>query len=199
MAVKRENTEIRQQQIVDAARKLIFKYGSEHLTVKKIAAEVGFSEAAIYRHFKSRKEILSFLLEHMGRTLLGDLSQAREETPLTLAGIERAIQNHFSAIDLRKGVSFQVIADIISLGDKRLNRQALKTLTDYIAVIEELLTAGVHSGCIRPDLDINAAAKMLYGIAQGLANLCSLDNSSFTLTEQFASHWAIYREAIIPR
>jgi hypothetical protein len=34
MAIKRESTEVRQQQIVDAAGRLISKYGSEHLTVK---------------------------------------------------------------------------------------------------------------------------------------------------------------------
>ena len=39
MVKKRENTEVRQQQIINAAGSLIFKYGSEHLTVKKI--EIG--------------------------------------------------------------------------------------------------------------------------------------------------------------
>jgi hypothetical protein len=36
MATKRKNTEFRQQQIIEAAAKLIFKYGSEHVTVKRI-------------------------------------------------------------------------------------------------------------------------------------------------------------------
>jgi AcrR family transcriptional regulator len=59
MAAKREKTEVRQQQIIDTARILIFKCGSEYLTVKRIAAEVGISEAAIYRHFTSKKSILA--------------------------------------------------------------------------------------------------------------------------------------------
>ena len=71
MVTKRENTEVRQQQIIDAAGSLIFKYGSEHLTVKRIAAEVGISEAAIYRHFKSKKSILSFLLSHIEESFSG--------------------------------------------------------------------------------------------------------------------------------
>jgi AcrR family transcriptional regulator len=198
MAVKRENTEVRQQQIVDAARKLIFKYGSEHLTVKRIAVEVGISEAAIYRHFTSKKDILSFLLVHIEEVLLADISRAMsEEGPMTLDGIEKAIQTHFTAIDLRKGVSFQVIAEIISLGDKKLNKQASQTIGKYISSLQDLLAEGVKTGCIRSDLDLEAAATLLFGLIQGLVNLWSLGNSGFTLTEKLTSLWQIYREAII--
>ena len=54
MAQKRKSTTIRKQQIIEAARKLIIKKGSEHLTVRSIAKEVNITEAAIYRHFRSR-------------------------------------------------------------------------------------------------------------------------------------------------
>ena len=53
MAQKRKSTAVRKQQIIEAARKLIIKSGSEHLTVRSIAKEVNITEAAIYRHFKS--------------------------------------------------------------------------------------------------------------------------------------------------
>ena len=81
MGIKKERTEIRQQQIVYAARKLIFKYGSEHLTVKRIAAEVGISEAAIYRHFTSKKSILSFLLTHIESILLDTMEGCPAQYP----------------------------------------------------------------------------------------------------------------------
>ena len=114
MARKRENTEVRQQQIIDAAGRLIFKHGSEHLTVKRIAAEVGIPEAAIYRHFTSKKSILSFLLIHIEEVLLRDISmECINAEPITLNIIEDVIGKHFSTIELRKGISFQVIAEII--------------------------------------------------------------------------------------
>src|SRR5512138_400052 len=92
VAKKRENTDVRQQQIIDAAGRLIFKYGSEHLTVKRIAAEVGITEAAIYRHFKSKKSILSFLLSHIERVLLSDISpESAANEPVTLEAIERIL------------------------------------------------------------------------------------------------------------
>ena len=200
MVRKRENTGVRQQQIIDAARVLIFKYGSEHLTVKRIAAEVGISEAAIYRHFTSKKSILAFLLSHTEDVLLADISpESAGAEPVTLDTIEKIIGNHFSAIDLRKGIAFQVIAEIISLGDRKLNKQASQTIDRYISRLKELLTEGVRCGSVRADIDIEAAAALLFGLIQGLVNIWSLSNSSFKLIEKYTSLWKIYREAVARR
>ena len=197
MAKKRESTEVRQQQIVDAARILIFKYGSEHLTVKRIAAEVGISEAAIYRHFTSKKSILSFLLSHIEEVLLRDISPENAGAePLTLETIEKIIRNHFSSIGLRRGISFQVIAEIISLGDRKLNKQASQTIDKYITRLRELLTDGVRSGTVRQDIDLEAAATLLFSMIQGLVNIWSLRDSSFNLMETYASLWQIYCKAV---
>jgi len=198
MAVKKQNTEVRQQQIINAARILIFKYGSEHLTVKKIAAQVGISEAAIYRHFTSKKSILSFLLDHIEESLLADLAkEITDGQPIMIEIIEKTIHNHFSAIDLRKGISFQVITEIISLGDKGLNKKAYQTISRYIQGLKELLAGAVQNGSIRKDLDLEAAATLLFGLIQGLVNLWSLSNGSFKLIDQYTLLWQVYREAVI--
>ena len=41
MIVQHENTAVRQRQIIAAARRLIVRYGSEHVTVRRIAKEIG--------------------------------------------------------------------------------------------------------------------------------------------------------------
>ena len=200
MATKRKKTELRQKQIVAAAAKLIFKHGSEHLTVKRIAAEVGISEAAIYRHFKSKKSILSFLLDHIEEILLKDISAIKVGTePITLSTIEEVIGNQFSAIELRKGFSFQVIAEIISLGDKRLNRQASQAIDKYIFRLKEILAEGVRDGAIRNDIDLDASATLLFTLIQGLVYIWALSENSFKLTERYRSLWLIYHEAIAHR
>ena len=200
MITKRKNTEFRQQQIIEAAAKLIFKYGSEHLTTKRIAAEVGISEAAIYRHFKSKKSILSFLLKHIEEVLLKDISAEKAGTePVTLDTIEKIIGNHFSAIDLRKGISFQVIAEIISLGDRKLNKQASQSISKYISRLKELLSDGVRDGAVRNDIDLEASATLLFALIQGLVNIWSLSEGSFKLTERYASLWQIYSDAVARR
>ena len=105
MARKYENTELRQRQIVDAARKVIIKYGSENLTVKKIAKEVGISETDVYRHFKSKKDILFLLVEYIEQFLLEDISKAAHKRNKPLDILNDGLMNpwqikHFQLMDL---------------------------------------------------------------------------------------------------
>jgi len=50
------------QKIVEAAIDLIAKYGYRGASVRKIAAEVGIRESAIYNHFKNKEEILKQII-----------------------------------------------------------------------------------------------------------------------------------------
>ncbi|MDD5099709.1 MAG: TetR/AcrR family transcriptional regulator [Syntrophales bacterium] len=193
MAIQREHTDIRQRQIINAATNLICKYGSEHLTVKKIAAEVGISEAAIYCHFKSKKEILSFMLSHMEAILLHDISRdSIGSKAVTLESIDKVFRKHFSAIGKRKGISFQVIAEIISLGDWNLNRQAFQTIERYISCLKELLSEGIRNGVIRKDIDLDASATLLFTFIQGLLNIWALSEGRFNVIKKYDAIWKIY-------
>src|SRR3990170_213485 len=108
MGRKYQDTLARQSQIVVAARKLIVKYGSEHVTIRRIAKEVGISEAAIYRHFKSKRDILFLLVDHIENELLSDFTTVGAEEHSALDVLDRMLKGHISAIEQRRGVSFQI-------------------------------------------------------------------------------------------
>jgi len=198
MVQRRKSTAIRKQQIIDAARKLIIKKGSEHLTVRAMAKEVGLTEAAIYRHFKSKREILSFLMDHIMDTMLQDVERTTGDNASSLDTIDQALKHHLSEIEQRKGMSFQIIAEIISLGDKKLNRDVYEKLNVYIDRLKHLLAEGVRSGQIRGDVDLEASSLLLFGMIQGLANVWALSGYSFDLVVKYDSLWSIYQKAIRP-
>jgi AcrR family transcriptional regulator len=197
MTRKYEPTEIRQKQIIDAARKVIIKYGSEHVTVKKIAKEVGISEAAIYRHYKSKSEILSFLIDYIGDLLISEITDPVVSGDTTrLQVLDEVIISHLSSIEQHRGISFQVIAEILSLGDKKLNRKVAQVIDNYIVEIQKLLSDAVKSGEIRSDIDIEAAAFILFGTIQGTVNIWALKGYKFDVQEKYASLWSVYCRAL---
>ena len=53
----------RQNQIIKESTKIIHTKGIQGLTIKNISAAIEVTEAAIYRHFKSKEEILSTILD----------------------------------------------------------------------------------------------------------------------------------------
>jgi AcrR family transcriptional regulator len=199
MAKNRKSTEVRKQQIVDAARKLIVRRGSEQLTVRKLAQEVGFTEAALYRHFKSKREVLSFLMESVTESMLQELERNTVNGLKSPDALGKALRLHLSDIEQRKGMSFQIIAEIISLGDKELNRSIFKKLQIYIGRLKQLLSDGARSGFIRDDVDLDACATMLFGMIQGLVNIWALGGYKFDLADKYRALWAIYQHAIQTR
>lgn len=193
----KKKTELRQQQIVEAARKLIIKHGSEHLTVRKIAKEVGISEAAIYRHFKSKRDILFFLADHVSSILFNGIDRAAARNCASLETIDEILKNHLSNIEQKKGTFFQIIAEIISFGDKKLNKKVTESIESYIDRLKGFLSEGIELGHVRKDIDLDATATLLFGMIQGLVNIWALSNYSFDLTEKYESLWKVFRNAVI--
>ncbi len=192
-----ESTNLRKKQIANAAAKIITQYGSEHVTTKKIAEEVGISETAIYRHFMSKEELLTFLISDIEKTLLAEIEFDTTNNSYSLDTLEKTVKSHIARIVKRKGVSFQVIAEIISLGSKKLNQQAYKVINNYISRIEEILQQGSKAGVIRHDIDLHAAATLFFGMTQGLVSAWALSHYTFNMEEKFTSTWNIFRQSII--
>ena len=191
--VKRAMNDVsRQQQIVDAARKLIVKYGSEHVTIRKIAKEVGVTEGAIYRHFPSKKSIMSLMADHIADNLLGDISKAKDMASTRLETLDLTMKNHLSAIEQRRGLSFRVIAEIITQGDKQLNKKVAETIDNYIDALRDLLAQGVASREIREGVDLHRAAQLLFGMIQGLVTIWTLNDRNFNLVERYEELWELF-------
>ena len=192
---KRQSTLVRREQIIHASRRLIMKYGSEHVTVRRIAAEIGISEGALYRHFRSKKEVLLFLIRHIEENLIGDFPK-RPPTKNILGTLEDTLRNHLSSMEQRKGMSFLVIAEIISLGDKDLNKRVLEVLSKYISAIKKLLLEGIKSGEIRKEIDPDMVATSFFGTLQGIITIWSLSNYSFVLEKKAGALWDLFQQAI---
>lgn len=196
MVKRNMNKDSRQQQIINAARKLIFKYGSGHLTIRNIAKEVGISEAAIYRHFPSKKSIMSLMADHIADNFLGDINKAMVIANSRLETLDLTMRNHLSAIEQRRGLSFRVIAEIITLGDKQLNKKVAEIIDNYINTLQDLLSQGASFGEIREDVDLHMAAQLLFGMIQGLVTIWTLSNRNFDLVGRYEELWKLFLSVI---
>jgi len=192
---KRQNTILRRKQIVAALRKIIIKYGSEHVTVQKLAEEIGVSGGAIYRHFRSKREILLFLVNEIKENLIGDVERTYPiKDPLEV--LEIVSRNLLSSIEQRKGASFLIIAEIISLGNKGLNGKISEVLNSFLGEMKRLLSEGIKAGEIRKDIDVDMAATTFFGMLQGLATIWSLDGFRPKLEMKTESMWKFFLQII---
>ncbi|HRF22826.1 MAG TPA: TetR/AcrR family transcriptional regulator [Chitinophagaceae bacterium] len=83
----------RQIEIMEAATNRISKFGIQNLTIKTLAEDIGLSEPALYRHFKSKNEILWSLLEYFKTEMKNRIQSISFKTSDSEAGKLRAIFN----------------------------------------------------------------------------------------------------------
>jgi AcrR family transcriptional regulator len=195
--ITRKNTVIRKKQILDACRVIVAKYGSENVTIRRIANEVGITEGAIYRHFKSKRDVLSGLADHSIASLLEDVSDIDLSAGNKLELVAKVLDDHLLSIGQRKGASFQVVAEIISFGDKKLNKKIYDGISLYIERLKEILTLYAADQAQMENVDIEGATFILFGMIQGLVNLWTLSNYSFDLHERYLLVWDIYRRRVL--
>lgn len=196
MAQGRKSSMVRKKQIMDAARKLIMRSGSEHVTIKNMAKEVGISDSGIYRHFKSKTEILSFLADSVSAGLIHDIEMARSAGFNSMNIIDEILRTHLSKIKQKRGLSFLVLAEIISFGNKSLNKKVSDNIQIYVDRLRVVLSDGVRAGVVRKDLDLDAAALLLFGMIQGLVNMWALNAYKFDLVKRYSDLWGVCRRSL---
>ena len=196
MIQRHKTTAVRKDQIVNAAKKLIIKRGSENLTIRAIAHEVGLSDGALYRHFKSKRDILYLLADTIEVDLLGDIKISNIEGESYSKILDNILRGHLSAIKQRQGISFQVIAMCISFGDKKLNKRLSEIIHKYIEEIKSLLRRGVESSELRKNLDLDGTALLFFGMIQSLVNIWAFSNYEIDLEKTYESTWNTLKECI---
>lgn len=77
----RKSTDLRREEIADAAMAILAQDGHRRFTTKLLAARLGLTEGAIFRHFPTMESIADTVVDRMGEALLPSL-EASNERPL---------------------------------------------------------------------------------------------------------------------
>jgi len=73
--VRRKHTDIRKEEIKQAVLKIIKESGIKAVSTKNLAAEIGLSEGAIFRHFKRKSDIIRSIIDDVSKDLIGSLKE----------------------------------------------------------------------------------------------------------------------------
>ena len=193
----RQKTLVRQHQIIEAARNLIAAKGMDGVTIDAIAEEVGLTEGAIYRHFASKHQILSLLVDDIERNLLDTVESAQTEGASAVASLEHILEAHLSDVEGHRAVSFVVIAEAMGFDGTTLAPKVSLMFTRYLELIQAVLDRGIREGSIRPDINVNAAATTFFGLIQSTATLWALNGYAGQLAEFRSDMWDIYRKGVV--
>ena len=118
----------RQLEIIEVAGKILTASGVGGLTIKNLAKEMKFSESAIYRHFRSKEEIIISLLEYLATSMDERYKKAVsiEQTPEEK--FAALFQNQFSFFKKNPHFVVAVFSDGLMEESQRVNETILKIM-----------------------------------------------------------------------
>ena len=192
----RQTTIIRKQQVIEAARRLITDKGMDAVTIDAIAEIVGFSEAAIYRHFSSKQQILLQLIDDLEHDLLAGVAYAQTTEPNALRILECILETHLTGVEGSRGVSFIVLAGAMSFEGIGLSDRIREMLDRYLDSIKEVMRRGGEEGEFHKTLNVNAAAFTFLGMIQSTATIWALNGYSWSLDEWRNQILEIYKNGV---
>lgn len=195
-----KKTTLRQQEIVNSARRLIITKGMENLTVREIAKDLKITDGALYRHFKSKKEILSLLIDDIEETLLAAINEAASRSKEPLQKLEDIFLSHLSYAEQRKGISFIVINKTLSIKDKSLQKKMFGVINKYLKTIKMILSEGITLGKFRNGMNLDSASIVFLGMVQSMVTLWGLSGYRYALRKDHLEEmFNLYKVGIIAK
>lgn len=133
----------RQIEIMEAATLRIDKFGIQELTIKNLASDLSLSEAALYRHFKSKNEILLglltyFILEMNER--LAVIIEEKEKRPSEL--LKKVFMSQLNTFVQKPAI----VSVIFSEGIFQFNKELSDKVSTMMALMQKNINALIVRG-----------------------------------------------------
>jgi AcrR family transcriptional regulator len=172
----RMDSAARQAQIVLVTVRLVGQYGIEGTTVSRIAAEVGLSEMALYRHFDNKVDMLVGAFEYLiGRTAEWHSCSSHPWVPTRLREIGQAHLSMLTAdVEMFNSPMMQFwisrpaqawVSPVFV--DSQLKEDATTSLGQARQRLYRHIEEGKAQGSVRPCVDPVAFAWLWLSWAQG--------------------------------
>lgn len=165
------------------------------LTTKALAKAAGITEGAIYRHFRSKHEILLGLIDEIEESLLEIAEKAKEASDSPLQTLENLLREHLSSAERRRGVTFVVIAEVLR-SDGALRKRMQAVLERYLTMVDGLLDRAVRVGQASPTIDRWAAALAFFGLVQATITLWRFADEDLPVAGRYRVLWQVYYQGI---
>lgn len=161
-------TEERQAEIVAAALQLARDASPALITTGVIAAAVGVSQGAVFKHFSAKDAIWVAAMRWVREELLQTLQSAAADAATPREALAAMFAAHVDFVVAHPGVPRLIFHELQQPSDSLAKQEVRGLLQAYRKLLLELLERAVGAGQVAADLDRDAAATAFVGLIQGL-------------------------------
>ncbi|GIU33324.1 nucleoid occlusion factor SlmA [Shewanella schlegeliana] len=187
----------RREHILQCLATMLETSPGQRITTAKLAAEVGVSEAALYRHFPSKARMFEGLIEFIEESLLSRINLIMDEEKDTMKRCQQLLQLLLVFAERNPGISRVLNGDAL-LGE---NERLRSRISQLFSKIETHLKQILREKSLREgkafNLDEAVLANLLLAVAEG--RIAQFVRSEFKLkpTKHFNEQWNFIQQQLL--
>ena len=182
----------RQAEIVDAALKLIAEQGIRHLTIRNLSTAIGVTEAALYRHFPGKTEIIQAMVSRFEDDV-DDIGELRG-----WAAIEAALVRRTELVLAKPDLARVLFAEEIFMDSPEIEQILHGMMQRHYKIMEQHFQEAVEDGAIRADIPMDTLFRLILGPLRLLIKQWGLSGGSFDLRAKRDEMLSLMKELFAP-
>lgn len=171
----------RQNEIMDVSMQLIADKGIQGFTIKNLAKKIGFTESAVYRHFDTKIQILTAILDMFKNKSKKFLLDESKTDVSAISKIENLFLTHFKVFKATPSLVAVIFSEELFRNETMLSSKVNSIMANFAQTLTGIIEVGQKNGEIRSDIQAQHLATMLMGSVRMLAKQWYMSGHSFDL------------------
>jgi AcrR family transcriptional regulator len=174
----------RQKEIIEVSLKLISETGIQGFTIKNLAKKIGFTEAAVYRHFENKTQILVAILDYFKQNSERFYSSELQTESDSIIKIEQLFLNHFNIFTETPSMVSVIFSEEIFRNEISLHQKMSEIIKTTSLLIINIIENGQKNAQIRNDINAKDLATIIMGSLRLYIKQWQMSNYAFDLKKQ---------------
>jgi AcrR family transcriptional regulator len=183
----------RQAEIVDAALKLIAEQGIQHLTIKNLSTAIGVTEAALYRHFPGKTEIIQAMVSRFEEDV-DDIGELRGWT-----AVEAALVRRTELVLAKPALARVLFAEELFKDSPEIAQILHGMMQRHHKIMIRYFQEAIDDGVIRADIPMDTLFRLILGPLRLLIKQWGLSDGAFDLRAKRDEMLEFMKELLAPK
>jgi len=175
---------VRQKDILKAAIAIIANQGYEKLTIKNLATKIGVTEAALYRHFKSKREIVTMILSYFEELSNRVLNEICESNNAPLNNIRKFVEDRYILFSKNPDLAKVMFSEELFKNDPTFKGQFQCIMHKHKQAMESYLIQAQKDGNIKKDISSIQLFRIIIGSMRFTVTQWNLSDGAFDLQKE---------------
>ena len=161
----RKPTEIRQAEIKKSVLEIIKNEGIKALSTKNLAKQTGISEGAIFRHFKSKRDIIFSIINDVSVDMIGELQKiAYDETVKPEDRFYNYLCKTITYLTENNGITILLFSEASHANDQEMMEKLNSVFDSQRKLAGKIIADGMNQGIWNSDISIEDVTMLYMGI-----------------------------------